>query len=142
MHKDRCASAEEAFEQFSGVIQTLTEVYEDSTISATEHLREVSQLYGITFPVAPPQSPAEEERCIRKRLRCALVDSVLSYGPVANWTMRDDVAHVIQHKDGRITVFARSIPRLTKWEVKQLWRDIFTFLPNGANVRLVAIWKR
>ena len=140
-----CDAAEEAFEQFGDVMGTFVEVMEDASIANNELMRDLAQLYAL--PGTPDdrteQDAAEEERCLRQSMRCYLVDVMLCSGSVASWESRADVTKVVYHRsEDRYTVFARMYPRLSRGEVKRLQRDIKTFLPEGADVRIIAVWSR
>jgi len=140
MTGDRCGTAEEVFEQFSDVFTTLVEAFEDIQITNHDYLRTLAQNYGSPSSFCTDREVAEHERCLRQTLRCSIVDVTLSGGSISNWEMRDDVAGVIAHREGRITIYARSCPRLSRGEVRRLRRDLFIFLPAGSDVRLKAIW--
>lgn len=136
-----CGGAEEAFEQFGDVLGTVIEAFEDVSIANNRYIRTLAQLYSVDslYWGEDAQSDAEEERCLRRAVRCYVTDSVLE-GSAASWTTRQDVAKVISHRDGRYTIFARMYPRLSRWEVLRLKADICTFLPPDAQVRIIATW--
>lgn len=143
MDEAYCDAAEEAFEQFGDVFGTMIDAFETVAIVNNNYIRELAQLYAVEplYCEEDAQSDAEEERCLRRAVRCYVAEATLG-GSAAHWSMRHDVARVISHRDGRYTIFARMYPRLSRWEVKRLQADIKTFLPPDAQVRIIAVWSR
>ena len=140
--EDFCNTAEEVFESLSDTMQTVLLAMEEATLASNDYMRSVVESLHLLPVVADDaQSPEEEERCLRRAFRCGVMEMALG-GSAAGWSLREDVAHVISHREGRYTVFARMFPRLSYGEVKRLRRDIKTFLPEGAQVRLIAVWEK
>lgn len=137
-----CDAAEEAFEQFSGTMQTMAQVFEEGIVAANDYMRAFTDMINLVPELADDAlNEAEEERCLRRSVRCGMMECMLG-GSTSGWELREDVAKVISHRDGRVTVFARMFPRLSYGEVKRLQRDLKRFLPEGTDVKLMAVWEK
>lgn len=137
MTTETTKSTEEFHDQFS-VLHMLVGVTVHHIEAADEFLQDQAKLYGIEEPLL---GSLLEDGSLREQLY-NILSGAIHAGSAEGWRRRLDVARVIQHRDGRITVFARSIPRLSREEVRHLHCDLFSQLPETSDVRLVAVWKR
>ncbi len=141
MDEAYCEAAQVALGKFSGTMRMMTEVYAESTVHANSYLRAVTDMLSLV-PEVREQTEEEEALQIRRSVRCVLVDNLLG-GEPEWWDMRQDVSSVIDRRDGSHVIYARSIPRMTREEVRTLRDDIKMFQHRTDHrIRLKAIWAR